>query len=458
MTHRFLFTIWLLAASVLLSGCLSTAVQPMTTERAAPGTPSEKRDDLLALPAPNDPIVAAVYRFRDQTGQYKRKERGSTFSRAVTQGGTSILIDALKESGWFVPIERKGLSNLLNERDIIRSTRSQYEGDRAQQLSPLLFAGVMLEGGIIGYNSNVITGGGGVGLFGIRGSGQYRQDQVTIYLRAVSTQTGRVLASVNTKKTIVSQKLDGDAFQFVETDLILETEAGISYNEPSYIAVKEAIDEAVKNLVIEGTEQGAWSPRDTTAMAAVAQRYREAKARAARTDYFGRLTRPEQRSGLGLSVAAGGQRYQGDFQNPEARGAATVGVRWPVATAWEVGLEGTYSRVAATGAFDRRAVTGAAYARYYPLPRGRWTPFVQISGGAQSRLNGDALSSEALSPVVGGDVGMQVMATRRLAVDVSVGLDYALDDTVDGRAVGSYNDSLWGGSLGLTYYDIGALF
>lgn len=447
--------ILIVAAAVLLNGCASTAVQPFTTKRATPGTPSQKRDGLLQLPAPGDQVVAAVYRFRDQTGQYKRKERGSTFSRAVTQGATAVLVDALKQSDWFVPIERKGLSNLLNERDIIRSTRQQYQGKNAQQISPLLFAGVMLEGGIIGYNSNVVTGGGGLGLFGVNASGEYRQDQVTIYLRAVSTQNGRVLASVNTKKTIVSQKLDGDAFQFIETDLILEAEAGISYNEPSFIAVKEAIDEAVKNLIIEGIEEDAWAPADTSAIntSEVVADYRRAKERAARTDYFDRLIHPDQRDGFGIGVSAGGLKYQGDFRNPETSEAASLALRWPLSSYWELGLEGTYTRVAATGSFDREAINGVAYARYYPLPHSRWTPFLQVQGGAQTRLNG-GFKGVGATPIAGGDIGIQVMATSNLALEGAVGYNYSIGDDLDGRDVGSFNDSLWGGSLGITYYDL----
>lgn len=449
------FYAFLLATAVLVSGCASTAVQPFQTERARPGTPSEKRDDLLRLPPPQNQVVAAVYRFRDQTGQYRRKEQGSTFSRAVTQGATSILVDALERSDWFVPIERRGLSNLLNERDIIRSTRQQYQGENAQRLPPLLFAGVTLEGGIIGYNTNVVTGGGGLRLFGIGGSGEYRQDEVTVYLRAVSTQNGRVLASVNTTKTIISQRLDADVFQFVASDLILETEAGITYNEPTFVAVKEAIDEALKNLIIEGFDTQAWSPADTVDvnLSEVVQEYRAAKARAARTDYFDRLLRPDNRSGFGIGVAAGGLKYQGDVEAPRTRGLASVTLRKPLSTAWEAGLSATYSEVAAEQSFDTPAIGADLQLRYYLLPYGAWTPFVQVSGGVQSQDPHTFAYGDTFFPVGGGDVGIQVMANARLAIDASFGIDYALDDGLDGEDVGRYTDSLWSGRLGLTVYN-----
>src|SRR5690606_2313947 len=204
--------------ALLASGC-ANYLAPFETQRARPAPPTPTADALSALPPPREPIVAAVYRFRDQTGQYKALENVSTFSTQVTQGATSILMRALEESRWFVPIEREGLSNLLNERQIIQSIRAQHagpEGEPLGPLPPLLYAGVLLEGGIIGYDSNVLTGGVGVRYLGTGGAGEYRQDQVTVYLRAVSTQSGRVLKSVHTTKTIVSQRVQGNLFRFVD--------------------------------------------------------------------------------------------------------------------------------------------------------------------------------------------------------------------------------------------------
>jgi curli production assembly/transport component CsgG len=106
------------------------------------------------------------------------------FSTAVTQGTTSILIKTLEDSKWFVPIERENIGNLLQERNLIRSTRQEYTKDAdpsVPQITPLLYAGILLEGGIVSYDSNIITGGFGARYFGTEP--QHRQDRVTIYLR-----------------------------------------------------------------------------------------------------------------------------------------------------------------------------------------------------------------------------------------------------------------------------------
>ena len=98
---------------ISLSGC---AVKDELGIKTAGLTPrSNTYSDLIALPKPKGKIVTAVYNFRDQTGQYKPIP-SSNCSTAVTQGATSYLITALRDSGWFIPVEREGLQNLLTER------------------------------------------------------------------------------------------------------------------------------------------------------------------------------------------------------------------------------------------------------------------------------------------------------------------------------------------------------
>lgn len=219
---------------------------------------------LMLLPPAGDRIAVAVYSFIDQTGQFKSSDNVQTLSRAVTQGSTSILIKALQEAGnnrWFTVIEREKLDNLLRERAVIREMRAAYLGEKKvnpQALPPLLFAGVLLEGGIIGYDSNTKSGGAGARFLGIGASTQYREDTVTIYLRAVSVKTGEVLATISTRKSIVSVGLNGNAFRYVAFKDLLELEAGVAYNEPDALALQSAIETAVYGLVMEGAAMNLW--------------------------------------------------------------------------------------------------------------------------------------------------------------------------------------------------------
>ncbi len=225
--------------------------------------------DLISLPEPSSQVVVGVYKFQDQTGQFKPKENATSFSTAVTQGGTSMLVKALSDSGYFVPIEREGLPNLLNERKIIQSTRQQnaaQNGGKAQILPPLLFSSILMEGGIISYDTNVVTGGLGAEYFGTGGSAEIRRDQVTIYLRAVSVKDGRVLGTVSTSKTILSQRMNFNFFRFVSYQRLFEAEVGFTTNEPPQMAVLEAIERAVIDLIVYGLENNLWSLKNPDEM------------------------------------------------------------------------------------------------------------------------------------------------------------------------------------------------
>jgi curli production assembly/transport component CsgG len=250
-------------------GVLPPIVGPMT----------RMNEKLRNLPPPQQKVAIAVYGYTDQTGQFKQGENFQQLSRAVTQGATSVLIKALQDAGsgsWFTVVEREKLDNLLKERRIIADMRNLYLGERnvnPKALPPLLFAGVLLEGGIIGYDSNTRTGGAGARYLGIGGDLQYREDTVTMYLRAISTKTGEVMVSVVSHKTILSVALRGSAFKFVALDKILEAEAGFSNNEPDQIAVQQAIEKAVQALIIDGSARGIWGFHDKAYQREAIERY-----------------------------------------------------------------------------------------------------------------------------------------------------------------------------------------
>lgn len=275
----------LLAAS-LLSGCATVgengkdAIPPMTSLAYIPQK-TETQRLLEAIPPPQRPIAVAVYDFTDQTGQFKPTDNTQTLSRAISQGAASILVKALQDAGdrsWFTIVERENLKNLLNEREIIREMRARYLGEKdvnPQALPALLFAGVLLEGGIIGYDTNTVTGGAGAAFLGIGAHEDYRQDTVTVYLRAVSVRTGEVLTTVTASKTIASKAVDANAFKFVAFKKLLEAEAGYTTNEPEELALQEAIEKAVYDLVMEGSELKLWSFADQRAGWPLVYRYNQ---------------------------------------------------------------------------------------------------------------------------------------------------------------------------------------
>lgn len=273
------------AAAFSLTGCMSVSqsgrdLLPEDTSLAYFPKKTQTQSLLNQLPPPQRQVAIAVYGFSDQTGQFKPTTAGQTLSRAVTQGAGSILVKALQDTGnrsWFTVVERERLDNLLKERQIIGEMRRRYLGEEdvdPNALPALLFAGVLLEGGIIGYDTNTVTGGAGAAFLGIGARTEYRQDTVTVYLRAVSVRTGEVLANVQASKTIASQAIGANAYRFIAFRELLEAEWGITANEPDQVALQQAIEKAVYGIVLEGVELDLWRFEDMAAAQPIMATYR----------------------------------------------------------------------------------------------------------------------------------------------------------------------------------------
>ena len=208
------------------------------------------------------PIPIAIYSFTDKTGQRKPSSTVSSFSTAVTQGADAYVIKTLADAGngkWFVPVERVGIDSLIKERQLARQMREQAQGENAEPLPPLMVAGIILEGGIIDYNSNIKTGGNGVRYLGIGPHTQYTEDQVTIHLRLVSVQTGEVLTSVTVQKNLLSTSEGITAFKFFNTGTnAFELDSQQTSNEAGNYAIRSAIETGVVELIKSGERKGLW--------------------------------------------------------------------------------------------------------------------------------------------------------------------------------------------------------
>ena len=245
--------------AVFLTGCAAIHLD-LAQEEPVKVTPKQNlMDQLPTLDGP--PMTVAVYGFRDLTGQNKPNDRLALFSKAVTQGAEVFLIKSLQDSkNWFRVVERVGLDNLIKERQLIRNQREVYEGKEAKPLKPLTVAGILLEGGIIGYDSNIRSGGNGARFLGIGGSQQYRVDEVTVSLRLISISSGEVLMTNAVTKTIYSTAHNVGVLRFVDAGTkALELENGSALNEPTTYAVRVAIEQAVYELITEGQRKGLWS-------------------------------------------------------------------------------------------------------------------------------------------------------------------------------------------------------
>lgn len=272
-----------------MAGVMEPVITPVTVQSQT----------LRTIPPPRSRISVAVYDFPDLTGQYKERDNVQSLSRAVTQGGAPMLIKALQDAGerrWFTVLDRARLDDILKERQIVTEMRRLYRDEErisASALPPLNHAGIIMQGGIVGYDTNTMTGGLGARYLGIGADGKWQQDTVTVTLRAVATGSGEVLASVTIHKMIASMALQGGIFRFVALDKLLEAEAGVTQNEPRQIAVQQAIEKAVVSLIIEGAEMKVWNFRDAAAGAEVIEAYRQEKYGTMLTDAVYTAPTPE---------------------------------------------------------------------------------------------------------------------------------------------------------------------
>jgi curli production assembly/transport component CsgG len=251
---KYIFVILL----ALLSGCASTQLEMMQEEPIKIEPKKSLVEKLPLLDGP--PITIAVYNFLDRTGQNKPNDKLALFSKAVTQGAEAFLIKALQDSkNWFKVVERVGLDNLIKERQLIRNQREVYEGKEAKPLKPMTVAGIMIEGGIIGYDSNKRSGGSGARYLGIGASQQYRVDEIVISLRLISVSSGEILLTNAISKTIYSTAQNIGVMKFIDSGTYsLEVEFGSAANEPTTYAVRVAIEQAVYEMIIEGEKKGLW--------------------------------------------------------------------------------------------------------------------------------------------------------------------------------------------------------
>ncbi len=440
---------------LLLVSCGTYFNQPTDQQRAILGEQTPKTKILKNLPPPKDPVVVGVYNFRDQTGQYKMMQNGSSFSTAISQGGTTILLKALEDSKWFRIIERENLNNLLNERNIIRSTRQEYRKNKNKnqpQLPPLLYAGVLLEGGVISYDSNIVTGGMGARYFGVGGSAQYRQDRITVYLRAISTSSGEILKTVYVSKTILFQSLDASLFRYVNFKRLLEVETGITKKEPVQMAVTEAIEKAVESLIIEGMQSGLWSPKIVTqeVLKLVAD-YNKEKEEAVDRKIYDRMFK-EKRGKNVLEFSTGGTYFQSDYPTPKFEMMPiSGGFKRYLSPHFNLGVNYAKYNLANKNVPGYQTTYGFMSldlkAEFTLLPYDDFTPYFYASVGTNI-----ANYAITVDPKVAYGVGLEYLVSDKLGFKLYGGYDMVFSDKLDGVVAGKRDDNFFRFGVGVNLY------
>ncbi|MGL5113280.1 MAG: CsgG/HfaB family protein [Flavobacterium sp.] len=432
---------------ILLTSCQAYLNQPVGIQKATFGQNTSATINLKNLPPPKEPVVVGVYKFKDQTGQYKPTENGSSFSTAVTQGATSILINALEDSKWFTPIERENLGNLLNERNIIRSTREEFNPNAKQTLTPLLFAGVLLEGGIISYDSNVLTGGFGARYFGTGGSVRYKQDRVTVYLRLVSTSNGKILNTVYVSKTILSQSVDANLFKYVNIKRLLEVETGFTRNEPMQLAVTEAIEKAVESIIIEGLKDNLWESKAPKKVVDDLITTFENQKIVAEDELLYAKEKNRKRGRIGLEASGGVALIDGDYANPVVKPMGRGAVKFFFTPHLSFSASGNVFKLGNKNKLDVGYATLDANIEFMALPYNFVSPF--FYGGTGTGFNS---KFENVHQKIQFGAGLEYLFTNNFGVKLFGEYNMTFTDNLDFVKSGIRDDYYWRFGIGMTYY------
>lgn len=435
----------------IMSSCGTMMNLPAEGDTSTLGEMTPYTKQLKELPAPEDKIVIGVYKFKDQTGQYKMAENGSNWSTAIPQGTTSILLKALEDSKWFRPIERENIGNLLNERQIIRSTRKEYEVAKdgktiiSDQLPPLLYAGILLEGGIISYDSNVMTGGIGARYFGIGGGTQYRQDRVTVYLRVVSSMTGEIMKTVYTSKNILSTTVNGSFFRYIDTDRILEAEMGFTQNEPVSLAVTQAIEKAVYTLILECVEDGTFrieKVHEKEVKDLLAQHHAEQIRN--EKQLVGNKFNDKERSRASVLATVNGDLIKGDYTNAKMNIGGKVGFKYFFTDHFNTELSAGFETLENKDIVKNNFMYTELNLEYLMLPKFTVSPYAYVGIGTMFK------DKNFLKYQFGG--GLEYLAGNNLSLRLNAQYDMGFDDTWDNFVNGKRKDHAFHIGLGINYY------
>jgi curli production assembly/transport component CsgG len=443
-----LFRLLALCVLFLAQGCGTYFNQPLGPSESRVGEATQATTKLIELPPPAERLPVGVYNFRDLTGQYKASATASTFSTAVTQGSTAILIKALSDSKWFRPLERENLSNLLQERNIIKQTREEARrttNPNEPRLPGLLFAGILIEGGIVSYDTNIVTGGLGARYFGIGGSTQYRQDRVTIYLRAVSTTSGEILKNIYVSKTILSQSVDASLFRYVNFQRLLEVETGFTKNEPVQLAIQEAIETAVRGLIIEGIQDRRWSTSKGTKLnQEVVDQYIEDKEFEETVRLYDRVFM-EDKAKTHFDFTVGPTLFDGDLANKEFGGVVHLGYTTSIGKSLDLNFNAKYLLLRGGTAFEESFTSTDVNLEYDILPTDNFAPY--IYGGVGYLFGGEDVSA----PKVQYGLGLTYKLSDRIGLKLYAEHNLTFNDDLEAIINGRRDDFYFNFGFGLRY-------
>ena len=418
--------------------------QPLQAQVVRPVEQTPASANSTQLLSSNQKIMAAVYPFRMSTDQPLQSIK-NTLQTTAAANYTTILFEALRTSGWFVPIEHGNMGNLLNgqpDKPLVPSTAVESASLPASQRPTII-----LEAGLFSHDANTLSDEAASTYFANGVSNRYRQDRATVFIRALSAQSGKVLKTIYWTRTVLSQPVDATKYRYVLVNNRKAIHTGTTSVSPDHLAIVEAIKQAISGLIIEGVRDGLWVASNLSAAQtqSVISAYETEKMD---VDEIEKSTAQSRRvrsqvnpSFVSLGIYGGLMRYHGDYVNWDTKGAYGLSLEAYFTPHIGIQLNAATGTLASRNAFSTNLTSLETNLIIRLLPYWRLTPLVYGGVGMVSRTGKNPVAFEGNRYIqYQGGIGLQYSLNNVIGFRAMLAYNQPGTDMLDGKRTGSHND------------------
>ncbi len=270
----------------------------------------------------------------------------------------------------------------------------------------------------------------------------------------VSTSNGQILKTVYVSKTILSQALDANFFRFVKFQRLLEAEMGITQNEPVQLAIQDALEKAVRSLIIEGVEGGYWSAKGGAAVNdTLVAEYRKEKALEESTALYDRqFFEPLHKNSFSLNV--GTTLLDADYTKKDFGPLVRLGYTHNLNSAFGLNLNAGVFQFRTGNSIEEIFGNVDLNLRVRLLPNDAFSPFIYAGGGIILKMDEVEDTSPALAQTSGKvqyGGGVEYALSPRWGLQLWGEHNLSFNDQLDGLVNGKRDDFFINIGLGLKY-------
>jgi curli production assembly/transport component CsgG len=408
------------------------------------------------LPAANQKIVATVYPFRLSADQPLQPTK-NTAKTTASPDYTTIFFEVLRTSGWFVPVEYNNVDNLING----QPTKPSVPSTAVESSNPAASQGptIILEAGLFSHDANALSDEEASKYVTNRVSNRYRQDRATVFIRALSAQSGKVLKTIYWTRTVLSQPVDATTYRYMLVNHFNIIHTGTTTISPDQIAIVEAMKQAVSGLVIEGVRDGLWvagnlSAAQTRSIIAAYEAERIDFSEAEKSTALPGKVRPQiNPSFLTLGLYGGLMRYHGDYVNWDREGAYGLLLEAYFTPRIGIQLNAATGTLASQNAFTTNLTSLETNLIIRLLPYWRLTPIVYGGVGMVSRSGENPVAFEGNRYLqYQGGIGLQYSLNNVVGFRAMLAYNQPRTDMLDGKRIGNHNDYYVRTTVGLVIH------